>query len=73
MYSKPDVNIHEHLLSAITVLIEENPAAIRQAKEMKSFNFKQILTQRIEIIRDDPRFLEEKEQAQQLFDNLFKN
>jgi len=73
MYSKPDVNIHEHLLSAITVLIDDNPLAIKQAKEMKNFNFKQILTQRIDIIRDDPRFLEEKEQAQQLFNSLFQN
>jgi hypothetical protein len=38
MYSKPDVNIHEHLLSAITVLIDDNPLAIKQAKEMKNFN-----------------------------------
>lgn len=56
MYSQLDSNVHEHLLSAITVLIDDNPAAIQQAKGMKNFNFKQILTQRINMIRDDPRF-----------------
>ena len=56
MYAVPDSNVHEHLLSAITVLIDDNPIAIKQAKEMKNYNFKQILTNRIESIRDDPRF-----------------
>ena len=42
MYSQLDSNVHEHLLSAITVLIDDNPAAIQQAKGMKNFNFKQI-------------------------------
>lgn len=73
MYSQPDSNVHEHLLSAITVLIDDNPVAIRQAKEMKNFNFKQILTQRIDTINDDPRFLEEKEMATKLFQDLFQN
>lgn len=73
MYSRPDSNIHEHLLSAITVLIDDNPNAIRQAKEMKNFNFKQILTHRINTIQDDPRYLEEKEMATKLFQDLFQN
>jgi len=73
MYSQLDSNVHEHLLSAITVLIDDNPAAIQQAKGMKNFNFKQILTQRINMIRDDPRFDEEREMATKLFDNLFQN
>ena len=55
LYRKPELNIHEHLLSAINVLIDENPSAIKQAKDMKEVNFKQILSQRIESIRDDPR------------------
>ena len=57
MYSQPDSNIHEHILSAINVLIEENPAALKQAKCMKNIEMKQILKNRLEIIRDDPRYL----------------
>lgn len=56
LYRNPDIHIHEHLLSAISVLIEENPLAIKQAKEMTEINFKQVLAQRIELIKDDPRF-----------------
>ena len=55
MYNKPDSNIHEHILSAINVLIDDNPEAIKQAKEMKNINFKQILTERIAAISSDPR------------------
>jgi hypothetical protein len=57
MYSQQDSNIHEHILSAINMLIEENPSAINQAKNMKNIDMKQILKNRLEIIRDDPRYL----------------
>ena len=57
MYSQPDSNIHEHILAAINILIDENPAAIKQAKNLKNIDMKQILKNRLEIIRDDPRFL----------------
>lgn len=73
MYSFPDSNIHEHILSAINVLIDENPKAIKQAKEMKDLNFKQILSQRIELIGNDPRFQEEKEMVTKIYENLFQN
>lgn len=56
MYRQPDSNIHEHILSAINILIDDNPNAIKQAKEMKEVNFKQILTDRIRLINEDPRF-----------------
>jgi hypothetical protein len=73
MYRKPDANIHEHILSAISVLIDDNPTAIKQAKEMKEINFKQILTHRIEVIRDDPRYDEERDMATKIFETLFQN
>lgn len=73
MYSNPDSTIHEHILSAINVLIEDNPAAISQAKNMTNLNLKQILKDRLEIIRDDPRYLEEKEMATKIFEGLFQN
>lgn len=73
MYSFPDSNIHEHILSAINVLIDDNPLAIKQAKEMRELNFKQILSQRIELIGDDPRFQEEKEMVTKIYENLFQN
>lgn len=55
LYRQPESSIHEHILSAINVLIDDNPLAIKQAKEMK-FNFKQILTERISHIQEDPSF-----------------
>jgi hypothetical protein len=73
MYRKSDTNIHEQILSAISPLIDENPEAIRQAKEMPGINFKQILTQRIEATRDDPRFDEERQMATHIFETLFQN
>lgn len=73
MYSNPNCTIHEHVLSAINVLIDENPAAIKQAKNMKDLNLKVILKNRLEIIRDDPRYLEEKEMATKIFEGLFQN
>lgn len=57
MYSNPDSTIHEHILSAINVLIEDNPTAISQAKNMTNLDLKQIIKDRLEIIRDDPRYL----------------
>lgn len=56
MYRNPESNIHEHILSAINVLIEENPQAIKQAQEMKDVNFKKILTDRIQTIANDSRY-----------------
>lgn len=73
MYRKPDTNVHEHILSAISVLIDDNPVAIEQAKGMKEINFKSILTQRIEAIRDDPRYDEERDMATKIFETLFQN
>lgn len=73
MYSQPDSNIHEHILAAINILIDENPSAIKQAKNLKNIDMKQILNNRLEIIRDDPRFLEEKEMATKIFEGLFQN
>ena len=55
MYNRPDSNIHEHILSAINVLIDDNPESIKQAKEMKQINFKEILSERIATISSDPR------------------
>jgi hsp70-interacting protein len=55
MYRQTESNIHEHILAAINILIDDNPPAIKQAKEMKEINFKQILQQRIQLINGDPR------------------
>ena len=33
LYRTDESNIHEHILSAINMLIDENPTAIKQAKE----------------------------------------
>lgn len=73
MYRDPNSNIHEHILSAINIIIDDNPNAIKQAKEMKEINFKEILTNRIQIINEDPRHNEEKEMATKIFENLFQN
>lgn len=73
MYSKLDSNVHEHVLSAINVLIEDNPTAISQAKNMRNLNLKEILKNRIELIDNDPRFLEEKSMATKIFEGLFQN
>lgn len=73
MYRKPETLIHEHILSAISVLIDDNPVAIEQAKEMKEINFKQILTNRIEAIQGEPRHDEEREMATRIFETLFQN
>lgn len=53
IYSQTQLNIHEHVLSAITSLIDNNPSAIKQAKNM-NLNFKNIISQRIQIVQDDP-------------------
>ena len=55
MYNRPESNIHEHILSAINVLIDDNPESLKQAKEMNQINFKQILSERIALINSDPR------------------
>lgn len=73
MYRQPESNIHEHILSAISVLIDDNPTAVRQAKDMKEINFKQILTQRIQMIADQPPHDEERQMATTLFESLFQN
>jgi len=72
MYRQNEHNIHEHVLSAITTLIDDNPEAIRQAKEMH-LDFKAILTQRLVQIENDPSFEEEKCSAISLMESLFKN
>lgn len=56
MYRNSELNIHEHILSAINILIDDNPNAIKHAKEMKEVNFKQILIDRLDTIAGDPRF-----------------
>ena len=73
MYSRPESTNHEHILSAINVLIEDNPTAINQAKNMTNLNLKQILHDRLDMIREDPRYLEEKEMATKIFEGLFQN
>lgn len=72
MYQHDNHDVHEHILSAINVLIDDNPQAIQQAKEM-SVNFKQILTNRLERISDDPRHDEERDMAKRMFQSLFQN
>ena len=57
LYSQEETNIHEHVLSAISVLIDNNPEAISQAKLMSNLNLKKTLSDRLEVIRDDPRYL----------------
>lgn len=54
IYQQNNHEIHEHILSAINVLIDDNPEAIRQAKEL-NVNFKQMLSDRLEAIAGDPR------------------
>ena len=71
MYSFSDSNIHQHIISAINVIIDDNPNAIKQAKEMKDLNFKQILAKRIELIQNDPHFQEEKDMVTKIYENLF--
>ena len=44
--------MHEYVLSAITSLIDNNPVAIKQAKNM-NLNFKNMITQRLQIINND--------------------
>ena len=59
MYRQEESNIHEHVLSAISVLIDDNPLAIQQAKQLMSndvITFKQMLTNRVVRIADDPRY-----------------
>ena len=73
MYSRPESTNHEHILSAINVLIEDNPTAINQAKNMTNLNLKQILHDRLDMISEDPRYLEEKEMATKIFEGLFQN
>jgi len=73
MYLRNDSTIHERLLSAIYILIDDNPIAIRQAQEMKNINFKQVLQLRIHSLGDDPRYEEEKEMANKIYQNLFQN
>ena len=57
LYSQAEINIHEHVLSAISVLIDNNPEALNQAKSMSNLNLKKTLLDRLEVIRDDPRYL----------------
>lgn len=53
MYRLTQLNIHEYVLAAIIALIENNPNAIKQAKEM-NLDFKNIISQRLSIIENDP-------------------
>ncbi|CAF0785493.1 unnamed protein product [Brachionus calyciflorus] len=72
LYQENDHDIHEHILSAINILIDNNPKAIQQAKEME-VNFKHILNNRIQLIKGDERHLEEFEMASKIFQSLFQN
>jgi hypothetical protein len=56
MYRLSELNIHEHVLAAIISLIDDNPEAIRQAKHM-NLDFKNIITQRLFVIENDPSHL----------------
>lgn len=73
LYRQPESTIHEQVLSAINVLVDENPKAVKQAIEMKDVDFKTILRNRIEATSDDPRFSEECDMAKSLLDKFFKN
>lgn len=73
LYRKPESTIQEQVLSAINVLVDENPKAVKQAIEMKDVDFKTILRNRIEATSDDPRFSEECDMAKSLLDKFFKN
>jgi len=73
MYSQVESNTHEYALSAINVLIDENPEAINQAKNMTSFNLKQILKDRLDVINTDPQYQEEKLMATKIYEGLFQN
>ncbi len=77
LYRKQDHNIHEHVLSAINVLIDDNPEAINQAAKKKDFsqeiNFKQILNERLEQTKGDSRYDEERDMAKRILQNLFQN
>ena len=58
LYRETDSNCHEHLISTINVLIENNPKAVQQAKEMKDIDFKDVITKRLDAIQNDQRFNE---------------
>ncbi len=60
LYNQSESNIHEHILSAINALIEDNPVAIKQAMNMTEFNLKSILTNRLALINEDPAHLVNK-------------
>lgn len=53
-YRHSDQSNHEHVLSCINVLVEENPDAVAQALEMKHIDFKKTLIDRMNAISDDP-------------------
>jgi len=72
MYNDTDSNIHEHVLSAINTLIDDNPDSVKQAIEMKQINFKELLQRRISIISNDPRFEEELYMAKKCLILYFK-
>ncbi|RNA05940.1 Hsp70-binding 1 [Brachionus plicatilis] len=73
IYKQDDHQIHEHILSAINVLIDDNPEAIKQAKELENIDFKKLLKDRLRAIEQDPRHDEERNMASTIYRNLFEN
>lgn len=65
-----ELNIYDHILAAITELINNNPDAIKQAQAM-NLNFKALLTDRLSQINNDPSRQEERDNAQYLMNTLF--
>lgn len=55
IYRQDNHDVHEHILSAINVLIDDNPEAVKQAKQLENIDFKQLLTDRLRIAANDPR------------------
>jgi hypothetical protein len=56
MYNTTEYNIHEHILAAIIALIDNNPKAIKQAKQM-NLDFKNIISRRLSVVENDPSSL----------------
>lgn len=55
IYRQDNHDTHEHILSAINVLIDDNPEAVRQAKQLENVDFKHLLSERLRITENDPR------------------
>lgn len=61
---------HEHILSLLVALVEENPSAIAECKNPK-YNLKDVLQKYITSIRNKEEFLEEEQYCKRLLHLLF--